>query len=311
MKTLNLIMGSPASGKSGTAARIGCRTLNRDAMGGTMADQLAALLPLLQGDADVTIDNTFPTRESRKPFIDAASSAGWRVVCHHVETSADDCTINACQRMFERYGRVFLDHKEIAALKDPNMFPPAPIFAYQKNLQKPDASEGFHEINRVRFVRRPRGPEYSNRGLILDLDGTLRTSTGPQKYPTRLSEQIAWVERGARVREMQGKGWKVFAVTNQSGVAKGHLTLEAARELADAVARDLGFSWDEVCICPHAVPPITCYCRKPQSGIGVHLIEKYKLDPSGCAMVGDMTSDRTWATRLGIPYTDQTDFFRP
>lgn len=309
MKTLNMVMGSPASGKSGTAKTIGGRILNRDAMGGSMADQLAALVPLLKGDEDVTLDNTFPTRESRQPFINAAKQAGWRVVCHHVMTSAEDCTINACQRMCERYGRVFFDAKEIADLRDPNMFPPAPIFAYKKKLEKPDASEGFDQIVKIKFVRRKRGPEYSNLGLLIDLDGTLRSHAGDHKYPTSMGEQVAWTARGARIKDMQQRGWKVFAVTNQSGVAKGHLSLETARELAYAVASDLGFEWDEVCVCPHSVPPISCYCRKPQSGVGVHLIEKYKLDPSKSIMVGDMTTDRTFATRLGLQYVDQAEFF--
>ena len=45
------------------------------------------------------------------------------------------------------------------------------------------------------------------------------------------------------------------------------------------------------------------------SGLGVHFIHKYKLDPSKCIMVGDMTSDRTFAKRLGFQFEWAKDFF--
>jgi len=61
--------------------------------------------------------------------------------------------------------------------------------------------------------------------------------------------------------------------------------------------------------CPHRVPPITCYCRKPQSGLGVHLIETHKLNPAECIYVGDRGTDKTFAKRLGFNYVDANDFF--
>ena len=62
--------------------------------------------------------------------------------------------------------------------------------------------------------------------------------------------------------------------------------------------------------CPHKAGPTNCYCRKPMPGLGVEFIEKYGLDPSRCIMVGDMTSDKTFAKRCGFQYMDQAEFFK-
>lgn len=45
------------------------------------------------------------------------------------------------------------------------------------------------------------------------------------------------------------------------------------------------------------------------AGLGVHFIEKYKLNPAKVMMVGDMTSDKTFATHCGFQYVDAEDFF--
>jgi histidinol phosphatase-like enzyme len=58
------------------------------------------------------------------------------------------------------------------------------------------------------------------------------------------------------------------------------------------------------------VPPITCYCRKPAPGMGAYFIEKYKLNPAKCIMVGDMGSDKTFAARCGFQYADASEFFK-
>jgi HAD superfamily hydrolase (TIGR01662 family) len=111
-----------------------------------------------------------------------------------------------------------------------------------------------------------------------------------------------------RLKEYIAKGYILLGVSNQSGVAKGVLTHEQAKACFDKTNELLGLDID-VSFCPHSVPPISCYCRKPGVGHGVEFIEKYKLDPALCIMVGDMTTDKTFSTRCGFKYVDQSIFF--
>ena len=81
-------------------------------------------------------------------------------------------------------------------------------------------------------------------------------------------------------------------ISNQSGIAKGELTVADAEACFQRTNELLGVEI-EFLYCPHRVPPISCYCRKPQVGLAVQLIEKHKLDRSKTIFVGDMTTDKT------------------
>jgi histidinol phosphatase-like enzyme len=70
-----------------------------------------------------------------------------------------------------------------------------------------------------------------------------------------------------------------LGVSNQSGIEKGDLTEEMAKVCFKKTNDLLGFNID-VRYCPHHSFPIRCFCRKPLSGLGVYLIETYKLNPS-------------------------------
>ena len=100
-----------------------------------------------------------------------------------------------------------------------------------------------------------------------------------------------------------------MGVSNQSGIHKGELTNETAHELFQFTNNQLGLDI-EYRFCPHQSAPISCYCRKPQCGIGVEFMLKHKLSRKDCIFVGDMTTDKTFATRCGFQYVDQAEFFK-
>src|SRR5208283_4636329 len=101
----------------------------------------------------------------------------------------------------------------------------------------------------------------------------------------------------------------LLGVSNQSGVHKGELTSETAHELFQFTNNQLGLDI-EYRFCPHQSAPISCYCRKPQCGLGLEFILKHKLDRKQCLFVDDMTTDHTFANRCGFQYVDQADFFK-
>jgi HAD superfamily hydrolase (TIGR01662 family) len=111
------------------------------------------------------------------------------------------------------------------------------------------------------------------------------------------------------LQSWQKKGYIILAASNQSGISKGTVTRENCVAAIEQTNKLLGGIIQETAFCPHYVPP-TCYCRKPQSGIGVQLIETHKLNPTKCIFVGDSTSDRTFATRLGMEFSDPDTFFK-
>lgn len=304
---VNLIVGPPASGKT-TIAKEEFGTfprLNRDEMGGTMAGMLPKLGILLSNCSGAVLDNLFTTAADRKPFIKLAKEYGATVNCTQINLSIEDCTINACIRMMKNYGKI-LTPDEIKKSKNPNDIPPSVLFKYRKNFEKPSLSEGFDSIDIVSGYKH----EFTgtNKALILDYDGTLRGYT-VGKYPRSIDQIKILPGRKEKLAEYKANGYLLLGISNQSGIAKGEVTEAEARECFEYTNAQLGAEIKYE-YCPHRIPPLTCFCRKPGIAIGVYFLTKYNLDPSACLMVGDMKSDRTFAERLGIKFVDTKEFFK-
>lgn len=306
-----LVMGYNAAGKSTYVSEYtdkGYHRVNRDELGGKL-DNLPKLVADLykKGIKDFVLDNTYVDVESRKSIIECAKKLGASIKCVWLDTSFEDAQFNACQRMIRKVGRL-LDPVDFKASKDPNLFPPVALFAYKKKFQKPTVEEGFISVERVSFVRK-KDPAYKNKALILDFDDTLRATSNEYGYPTKVAEVKVLPGRKEKLAEYKKKGYKLLGASNQSGIAKNILTSQQAVDCFEETIYQLGHEIDYF-FCPHSIPPVVCYCRKPQVGIFVHFMEKYKLDPEQCIMVGDQTSDKTFAERCKLKYYHPDEFFR-
>jgi HAD superfamily hydrolase (TIGR01662 family) len=261
---------------------------------------------LEQGHTDIVLDNTYATIESRAATIAACKDHGIDCECVWLDTSIEDAQVNACQRMIGKYGCV-LPPEDYKTVKDPNAFPIAALYSYRKRFEKPTKAEGFSAVDRVKFVRE-RTAEYKHKALLLDYDGTLRESNGPNPWPEDPDHVEIKPGCKEKLQEYIDQGYHMLGVSNQSAIAKGTLSVEVAeacfQRTNDLLGIDIEFMY-----CPHRVPPISCYCRKPGPGMGVEFIEKYKLNPAECIMVGDKKSDETFAKRCGFQYQDQGAFF--
>jgi len=309
--TVIMISGSPASGKSTLTKDFinkGYVSLNRDTEGGLIIDLLPKLEFLLKNKGDIVLDNLFPTILSRKPFIDLCKQYNAPILCKLMNTSIEDAQINAIQRMINLTGN-FPSLEEIKKNKHPNIFPPVVLFKYRKEFEKPTISEGFSQVDIVKFERQD-NPEFTGKALFLDYDGSLRECIGGnEKFPVSQEQIEIKPNRKAIIEKYRAQGYKILGISNQSGVAKGDLTYEKAVELFQHTNKLLDTEI-EFYFCPHQSVPPVCYCRKPQSGLFVMLQNKYKLNRKECLMVGDRKTDDSFAKRVGMQYIDQAEFFK-
>src|SRR6185295_16568357 len=98
-------------------------------------------------------------------------------------------------------------------------------------------------------------------------------------------------------------------VSNQSGVASGAVTKDAAEGAFARTIELLDLPVAEVAYCPPPAFPVGCFCRKPLPGLGVALMQRHKLSREHMVMVGDMDSDQDFARALAIKYVHADDFF--
>lgn len=314
MNEVVMVMGYPGCGKTSLAEEFpGYVRLNRDKTGGSI-EQLATVLNnelITKGSSkSFILDNTYPTVKSRKTVLDVCKKHQVPVRCIYLKTSIEDAQYNVCQRMVERYGKLLMPEDITTISKtDPNMFPTAVLFKYRKELEEPSPSEGFAKIENRKFERRPQTPEYSNRALILDYDGTLRKTKSGNKYPLDPNDIEILPGRVERLKKALADGDFLLGISNMGDVARGKLSMKQAIACYERTNELLGVKI-EYAFCPHNPAPIQCYCRKPMCGLAVQFIEKYKLNKMRTMYVGDMTTDKTMAHRAGIGYMDKTAFFR-
>lgn len=145
------------------------------------------------------------------------------------------------------------------------------------------------------------------RALFLDRDGVINVDHG--YVGTR--DRFEWVD-GAReaVAHATQNGWRVFIVTNQSGVARGFYTEDDVRSLLAWIGeacRAFGGTIDDTRYCPyHPEAPLETYrrvsdWRKPEPGMLLDLLRVWNLAPDRCVMIGDQKTDVMAAERAGIP----------
>lgn len=319
-KEICIVMGYNASGKSTLVQEYvndGYHRINRDELGGTIEAQVEHARKALTTKPRVVLDNTYPTIESRESIVALGSELGIPVRCVWLTTSFEDAQLNACLRMMERAGRILMP-EDFKGTNDPNLFPPVALFTYKNKFenkkgeqkhagkQDPKKAHGFFEVEKRVFVRQ--WPvNFTGKALLLDYDDTLRRSTGPQKWPEHPDHVEILPGRKEILQRYVDDGYTLLGVSNQSAIAKG-LDEDVAVACFERTNELLGFNI-EYMYCPHSVPPVKCYCRKPHPGMGAHFIWKHKLLPSQCIMVGDQTSDKTFAKRCGFQYHEANEFF--
>lgn len=305
-------MGYNAAGKSTLVQEFvnkGYLRSNRDILGGSLDDQAIYIDRTIRdnGFSKIVLDNTYPSVKSRASIIKVAKSNKLPIRCIHLTTSLEDAQLNACLRMIRKLGRL-LQPEDFKKVNDPNLFPPAALFHYRKEFQKPTKAEGFDSVEEVPFTR-VWGPDYINKALILDYDGTLRLSKGEQKYPINISDIEILPNRTDKLKQYENDGYLLLGASNQSGIAKGFVTNQQVIDCFESTNSQLNVKIDYQ-FCSHRIPPVSCYCRKPHVGMGAWFIEKYKLRPSECIMIGDMTTDKTFAERCGFKFIHANEFFK-
>jgi histidinol-phosphate phosphatase family protein len=135
---------------------------------------------------------------------------------------------------------------------------------------------------------------------FLDRDGTIIRDAN---Y-IRDANDVELLPRAApAIRRLNEAGLAVIVVTNQSGIARGLLTLEdyeTVRSRLDNLLAAENARIDATFMCPHH-PDVTgeCDCRKPRLAMYRRAIAEYGIDPTRSVFIGDRYRDVAPAVALG------------
>lgn len=145
--------------------------------------------------------------------------------------------------------------------------------------------------------------------LFLDRDGVVNVHL-PGGYVTSWEEFSFREEFLETIPRLAAAFPLVVVVSNQRGVARGHLTESALADIharMTAAVEDAGGRIDAVYYCPHE----ECADRKPNPGLFFTAANEHGIDLAASTMVGDQPSDRLAAERAGVGrYVDVSDLPR-
>ena len=141
-----------------------------------------------------------------------------------------------------------------------------------------------------------------NKAIFLDRDGVLINNE--HHYYIWESSQLELIEGVLEnLKLLQQKGFKLFIVSNQGGIAKGLYTKESIITLHEQVIHTFlknQIILSGIIFCPHHTEIEKCLCRKPQSLMIDKLIAKYELNVQESIMIGDSESDMEAAAMAGV-----------
>lgn len=142
--------------------------------------------------------------------------------------------------------------------------------------------------------------------LFLDRDGVLNVDRG---YVSRI-EDFEWIDGAIEcVANFKHRGWFVFVVTNQSGIARGLYTEEDMEALHAHMARELaahGTQIDRFYHAPwHEEGEVTRYRkasidRKPGPGMLLQAMAEFPVNREQSFLIGDKETDMQAARAAGV-----------
>jgi histidinol-phosphate phosphatase family protein len=130
--------------------------------------------------------------------------------------------------------------------------------------------------------------------VIFDRDGTIVFDVPYNGDPSAV-QPVPGV--AGALERLRVAGLRVAVVSNQSGVARGMISLEQVEAVNRHIDELLG-PFDAWLYCPHG-PQDACECRKPKPKMILDAARIMNVDPHCCVVIGDKASDVEAARNAG------------
>lgn len=157
--------------------------------------------------------------------------------------------------------------------------------------------------------------------LYCDIDGTIRHGKDELGRFVNTAEDVQVFEGVADLLwEYKRRGWRIVGISNQGGIALGHMSMKTCKEAMAETHKQTGYAFDKLSWCNHhpgASNPemAVCWCRKPRPGLiiesafdmaAARVGETYP--PHLALFIGDRPEDAECAANAGIRFMDAKDW---
>jgi D-glycero-D-manno-heptose 1,7-bisphosphate phosphatase len=138
-----------------------------------------------------------------------------------------------------------------------------------------------------------------NCAVFLDRDGTLIME---MEYLHRPEEVVIFPGAGKALKRLQDAGFKLFIITNQSGVGRGFFTLADVEKVHARLTKDLakeGVRFEKIYLAPEA-PDQPSRGRKPSPQFLFDARDEFGIDLAQSYLVGDKLTDLECGWNAGV-----------
>lgn len=139
------------------------------------------------------------------------------------------------------------------------------------------------------------------RALFLDRDGVINVE---KNYVYKIKDFIFNEGIFELCKYYKRLNYKIFVITNQSGVARGHYTLDDLEVIHNWMLSQFLINEiiiDKIYFCPHHPEfDLECDCRKPAPGMILKAKEEFNISLSTSVLIGDRKSDIEAGRLAGI-----------
>ena len=123
--------------------------------------------------------------------------------------------------------------------------------------------------------------------IFLDRDGTLIEEVN---FLSRVDDLRIFPFTKTALQQLSDAGYKLFVVTNQSGIGRGLFAQEDMHDIHEALRAELGSLISGFYYCPH-LPDAGCDCRKPKTALVERAAAEHGVELLSSWFVGDKDLD--------------------
>ena len=138
-----------------------------------------------------------------------------------------------------------------------------------------------------------------NRAVFLDRDGVL---IAEKNYLHRVEDVVFIPGVAAALKRLQDAGFKLFIVSNQSGIGRGYFTLADVERVNEHLARELardGVRFEKIYIAPEA-PGQPGRGRKPSPNFLFDARDEFGVELAQSYLIGDKLADLQCGWNAGV-----------
>lgn len=156
--------------------------------------------------------------------------------------------------------------------------------------------------------------------LYCDLDGTIRWGKDQLgRFVTSAADVKVFPEVPDLLEAYKDLGWRIIAVSNQGGIALGHMDMPTCAAAMLETQRQCRNRFDKIAWCSHhpaADEPemAVCWCRKPKAGLVIEAAldlshTTHEIYPPHLGLlVGDQPEDEGCAEAAGLQFLDAAEW---